>query len=294
MEKGQASSTAGDAAGARALHTLFESPVIFDDPYAIDFASPRYRKIASNPVLRFFVMRFIFSKIRPVAGQVLARARYAEDLLQEAVRSGMQQYVIVGAGYDSFALRNPDLDGRIKLYEIDHPDTQTSKLERLQALELRSPAMVEYVPVDFERETVADGLARSGFSPDQPAFFSWLGTVPYLTPEATENTLRAIAGYAATESQIVFDYMLPEHCIPQEEMRTTRALKRFTQQRGEPLIGELIPDDLGRLLKTLGWELLEDLDVNAQTQRYFADRSDGLRPWAASSFAHAKISGRAQ
>ncbi|MEM1112119.1 MAG: SAM-dependent methyltransferase [Pseudomonadota bacterium] len=287
MQKGKASTTAGDAAGARALHTLFEQPVILDDPFALDFASPNFRRIANNRLLRFFVMRFIFSKIRPVAGQVLARARYAEDLLHEAVAQGMAQYVIVGAGYDSFALRNPSLENQINIYEIDHPDTQASKRQKFEALGLETPDMVEYAPVDFEVETVADGLARSGFASDQPAFFSWLGTVPYLTRPATESTLSAIARFSAPGSRIVFDYLLPEYCIPQEELKTTKALKKFTEQRGEPLIGELVPQELPAFLESLGWRLEADLDVEAQAQRYFTDRDDGLRPWAASRFAYA-------
>ena len=289
MQKGQASSTAGDAAGARALHVLFESPVIFDDPYALDFASPRFQKIATNRLLRFFIMRFVFSRIRPVAGQVLARARYAEDLLRDAIDQGVEQYVIVGAGYDSFALRHPELEGKIRIYEIDHPDTQASKLQKLKTLGLATPSMVEYVPVDFESEAISDGLARSNFRTDAPAFFSWLGTVPYLSQEAVESTLRAIAGEAAPGSQIVFDYMLPEHRIPSGELRTTRALRRFTEQRGEPLIGEIDPAELPDLLARLGWTLQQDLGLEAQPQRYFQNRTDGLRPWAASNFAHAVI-----
>ena len=289
MEKGKASSTAGDAAGARALHTLFESPVVFDDPYALGFASPNYQKMANNRLLRFFVTTFVLNKIRPVAGQVLARARYAEDLLLEAIAQGMRQYVIIGAGYDSFALRNPQLDGELKIYEIDHPDTQASKREKLAELNLQPPSMVEYVPVDFEHETVADGLARSSFQPHAAGFFSWLGTVPYLTRSATENTLRALAQHSAPGSQIVFDYMLPEHLVPASEMRTTRALKKFTEYRGEPLIGEIDPAELAALLDNLGWQLLEDLEFDEQARRYFGNRSDGLRPWAASSFAHALV-----
>lgn len=288
MKQGKASTTAGDAAGARALHTLFEKPVIFDDPYALGFASPRFRKLADRPILRFFVMQFIFRKIRPVAGQVLARARYAEDLLDGALGSGVRQYVIIGAGYDSFALRRPNLAGHLKLFEIDHPDTQARKLEKISQLELKPPEMVEYVAVDFERETVAEGLARSGFRTDIPTFFSWLGTTAYLSREATEGTLRAIAQYAAPGSEIVFDYMLPDKAIPKSEIRTSRHLKKFTQQRGEPLIGEIDPVELEALLEGLDWELIEDLDGSEQEARYFSGRSDGLRPWAATNFAHAR------
>ena len=99
----------------------------------------------------------------------------------------------------------------------------------------------------------------------------------------TVDTLRAIAEYSAPGSQIVFDYMLPEQFIPPDEMRSTRALRKFTEQRGEPLIGEINPADLADLLDELGWDLLEDLDVGAQMQRYFVNRRDGLRPCAASS-----------
>jgi len=289
MNKGQASNGAADAAGARALHVLFEQPLVFDDPYALGFASPRFRNMADKPLLHFLIMHVLCRKMRPVSGQILARARYAEDLLDRALANGIQQYVIIGAGYDSFALRRPNLKSHLKLFELDHPLTQARKREKIAQLKLRPPEMVEYVALDFERESVAEGLARSGFNADTPAFFSWLGTVPYLTHEATAGTLSSVAQVAARGSEIVFDYMLPDSAIEKSERRNTQALKKFTQKRGELLISAMEPAELESCLDTLGWELLENINAQEQERRYFTGRRDGLRPWAASNFAHARV-----
>jgi methyltransferase (TIGR00027 family) len=293
MQKGQASRTAEIAAAVRAIHLLQDVPTVFDDPLALELTSPAWRRIAKSKPLRWILKHVVFRSQRPVAAQVLARSRYAEDLLEEAIAGGIGQYVVVGAGFDSFALRRRDLESSLRVFELDHPDTQRVKVERTLALGGELPANVEFVGIDFERQAVADGLTGSSYQPTLPAFFSWLGTTPYLSSAAILDTLRSIAVYAAPGSELVFDYLVPDEVLSASDRRVVQKLKRFTARRGEPLIGELHPSELETTLGSIGLELIENFSGADQMERYFAVRDDGLRPLPASYFAHARVPGGA-
>jgi methyltransferase (TIGR00027 family) len=290
MKKGTASRTAETAAAARALHYLYASPTIFADPFALEFTSQAWRRVVVARPLRWLVIDVLLRSLRPVGAQVIARSRYAEDLLDQAIAAGICQYVIVGAGFDSFVLRRRDLESRIRVFELDHPDTQQAKRSRLLTLSVDLPRNVELVGVDFERDTLADALARSSYESERPAFFSWLGTVPYLSNSATCDTLASIARLAATGSEVVFDYMVPEELLSGPDKQVVNTLKRFTARRGEPLLGVFDPDQLELVLRSVGLRLVENLSATQQEKRYFANRQDGLRPMQASYFAHARVS----
>jgi len=288
MKKGRPSRTAEVAAAMRARHCLYESPVIFQDPFALDFTGPTWRTIIVTRPLRWLVFERLLRALRPVGAQVVARSRYAEDVLERSIAAGVRQYVVVGAGFDSFALRRRDLESKLRIFELDHPDTQQAKRERLGRVGL--PGNLEFVAVDFERETVADALTRSTFEREQPAFFSWLGTTPYLSHSATRQTLAAIARFAATGSGLVFDYLIPDTLLLEPDRLTVEKLKRLTQRQGEPLVGALDPRELKEMLASVGFEFVENLTAVQQEQRYFANRRDGLRPGPASCFAHVRVS----
>ena len=293
MKEGRTSRTAEIAAATRASHFLYGSPTVFEDPFALGFTSSVWRKIILTKPLHWLMFDVILRSLRPVGAQVIGRARYAEDLLQHAITRGVCQYVIIGSGFDSFALRRPDLESTLQVFEVDHPDTQQAKRARLLALGTEVPKNLEFVGIDFEGETVADGLRRSRYQPDHPAFFSWLGTTPYLTNAATMSTLASIAESAATGSDVVFDYLVPEAVLSREEARIVERLKRFTARRGEPLVGEFDPIELKEVLRSIGLELLENLSGAEQEKRYFANRKDGMKPTSASYFAHTRVASRA-
>lgn len=238
--------------------------------------------------LRWLVFDWLLRALRPVGAQIVARSRYAEDVLERAVAAGVRQYVIVGAGFDSFALRRRDLESTLRVFELDHPDTQQAKRERLSRVGLTGN--LEFVAADLERETVADALSRSSFERERPAFFSWLGTTPYLSNSATRKTLASIGRFAATGSGVVFDYLVPDHLLLEPDKLTVEKLKQFTARQGEPLVGAFHPEELEAMLASAGFELVENLTAAQQEQRYFAHRRDGLRPMPASFFAHARVS----
>jgi methyltransferase (TIGR00027 family) len=206
---------------------------------------------------------------------VVARSRYAEDLLARAVAAGVRQYVVLGAGLDTFAHRNPYPD--LRLFEVDHPATQRWKRELLAAADLPEPPGLTYVPVDFEHQTLAAELLAAGFHAGIPAFFSWLGVVSYITLEAFRATLSFIAEQAAGTG-LVLDYEQPKAVLPRLEQ-----LARDSRSYRARLVGEhfklfFTPADIATELK--GFRDVDDLGTAELNARYFSDRTDRLRTMA--------------
>ncbi len=289
MEKGKPSRTAEFVAAVRAAHLLYDRPLLFEDPFAIQLTSATWRVICQNRLLHWLVMKRILGALRPFHGQILARSRYAEDHLDKAISAGVRQYVLIGAGLDSFVLRRQDVIPLLKVYELDHPATQMAKRERLAQLQIPMPTNLEFVPVDLERETIAEALARSSYSPASQAFFSWLGTTLYLTRDAVLGSLRSIARYAARGSELVLDYRISEELLSASARKTREKIRRFTARRAEPLKSTFDPRTLQQEVSPLGFEVAEHLPPEEQWTRYFAKRNDDLRPVASSSFLRLRI-----
>jgi methyltransferase (TIGR00027 family) len=206
---------------------------------------------------------------------VAARSRFAEDALAEAYAAGVRQYAILGAGLDTFAYERARSFEGLSIFEIDHPATQGWKQDRLREASIAVPDSVTYAPVDFERETLADGLTRAGFDFDKPAWFAWLGVTPYLTREAIVATLSFIASLK-TGSGVVFDYAER----PQgEEARYAgfRAMAARVAAIGEPFKSFFIPDDLAKMLHEIGFTHVRDFGADMINARYFQSRADGLK-----------------
>src|SRR5258706_12265395 len=185
MQERTFSRTAERVAIRRAAHQLLDQPRVLDDPLALRIiGSEAEEELRSNPK-----EDHAFS--RAFRAFMAARSRYTEDELAGAFAQGVRQYVVVGAGLDTFAYRNPH--SGLRVFEVDHPATQAWKRKQLQAADIAIPASLTFVPVDFERQTLEGGLAQRGFNPRAAAFFSWLGVTPYLPREACPSTLTFIA-----------------------------------------------------------------------------------------------------
>jgi methyltransferase (TIGR00027 family) len=236
MKHEQMSSTAEATAAMRAAYFLYHQPVIFKDPYALQLTSPTLRRVCQNRFFGWLLSRkFIFDSLRPITAQVVSRAKYTEEKLEQAVSKGISQYVIISAGLDSFCLRRPDFSTDLQIYEIVRPATQRIKQERLMEISSASPEGVEFLAVDLDKRTIAEALSGSSFLKDERAFFSWLGTVPYLPVEAVFNVLRGLASYAARGSEIVFDYSIPTDMWDPEEREALVRIMRIIERRGEAL-----------------------------------------------------------
>jgi len=267
MQEGKFSRTAQRVAIRRAAHQLLDEPKVLDDPLALRIiGSEAAAALRSDPK-----EHHAFS--RAFRAFMAARSRFAEDELARAVADRVTQYVILGAGLDTFAYRNPHPG--LRVFEIDHPATQAWKHEQLQSAGIAIPPSLTFVPVDFEHQTLANALARSGLNTNAPAFFSWLGVTPYLTREACMTTLHVIAKMPAG-SGVVFDFAIDPALLNPGQRQALDALSARVARYGEPFQLFFDPSKLQDELKTLGLhrtEFLQGAQINA---RYFKDRSDGL------------------
>jgi methyltransferase (TIGR00027 family) len=257
---------------SRAAHQIFDAPRVLDDPVALPIIGARdAQDVRSDP--RWFAARLA----RPLRAFVVARSRVAEDELAAAVRRGLRQYVILGAGLDTFAYRSPYPAAALRIFEVDHPVTQAWKRGRLAAAAIRVPEAVTFVPIDFEMQTLAAGLRAAGLQTAEPAFFSWLGVTMYLTPAAVMSTLHYVGTSAAPGSGIVFDYALPPAAVSAARRLLYRALMRRVAAVGEPWQAFFAPQALRAELAAVGFGHIEDLGAAELNARYFRERNDGLR-----------------
>ena len=290
MQNKRMSSTADFVAAMRAMHLLHHQPVIFNDPYALQLTSPALRRVCQKRFFRWFLGgKFISESLRPITAQVVSRAKYAEEKLEEAVCSGISQYVIISAGLDSFCLRRPDFSAGLQIYEIDHPATQQIKRRRLMEIFDSSPEGVEFLAVDLEKQTIADALSASSFLEEERAFFSWLGSVPYLSEDAVFKVLRDLTDFAARGSEIVFDYSIPINQWAPEERQALVRILRILECRGEALKSFFEPDTFSDDISRLGYHIFENISPVEMNKKFFLDRSDGLATHSVAYNIHAGI-----
>jgi len=271
MEEARASHTALRVAMRRAAHQLADEPKVLDDPIALKILGPRaLARLQGGEGTGDDRLS------RALRAFMAARSRYAEDELARAIAGGVAQYVVLGAGLDTFAYRNPHPENSLRVFEVDYPATQEWKRRQLEATEIAIPASVTFAPVDFERQTLAEGLRDAGFDREKPAFFSWLGVTMYLTDEAIDATLGFIASTPAGGG-IVFDYAVTRESLGLMERMALDALAKRVEAAGEPFRTFFDPKTLAERLKRIGFRSVEDLGMDQINERYFKDRADGLR-----------------
>jgi len=224
----------------------------------------------------------------PTYGGVVLRSRWAEDALTAAVGRGVGQYVLLGAGFDSFIVRQPGFAAALTIFEVDLPASQAMKRERLAASGAAVPANVRFVAADLGREALADVLDRGGFERTRPAFFSWLGVTIYLPREANLATLGGVARASAAGSEIAFTYV-DERALDAGRSDAMARLREGPASLGEPWLSGFDPRTLAGTLRAVGLELIEDLDGAALTARYCADRADGLSAGTVGHVARARV-----
>ena len=220
---------------------------------------------------------------------VVIRSRYTEDALREATKRGTRQYVLIGAGFDSFALRRPAFSEALEIFEVDHPATQAFKVQRIRECGISLPRSVHFVAADLAKEDLAAVLARTSFRSNEPAFFSWLGVTVYLTREANLSTLRAVACCGARGSELVFTY------VDQIEFASdgSRLLRdpnaTAAAMVGEPYVSGFDPKAIANDLRDIGLKLVEDLDGHEMSERYIRARANALQPPASLHIALARV-----
>jgi methyltransferase (TIGR00027 family) len=269
MREGVPSRTAFRVALRRAAHQVFDSPKVLDDPWAVPIVG------ASISEIRADAARHQSRLARSFRAFMVARSRYAEDQLEASVARGVRQYLILGAGLDTSGYRGVSASENLRVFEVDHPQTQAWKKERLQAASIPIPANLRFVSVDFERQNLQAELDAAGFVATQPAFVSWLGVVPYLTREAASHTF-AFLGHFPEGSGVAFDYGVAPSSLPFLDRIAIRALSRRVARAGEPFRLFLAPAELDEFLKEHGFRRIEQLSSKEINERYFRQRADGL------------------
>lgn len=272
--KTRASSTAVFAAAMRANHVLWCAEPLFVDDYALRMLPWWWRIGIGNRLLSSMVADGLLGVFRPLHTENVLRLRYGEDRLDEAIAEGVDQYVILGAGFDTFALRRRDLAERLRVFEADHPATQRAKRDRLGRLGEPAPPNLTFVPVDFETEALDSALATAGLRTDRPAFFSWLGVTYYLSLPAIAATLRRVAACAAPGSRLLLDYKLPAAALDAAQRKFADRLDRFVARLGEPMVSTFTAETLAEEAARVGGRRLDDVPPEEQARRYLAGRRD--------------------
>jgi methyltransferase (TIGR00027 family) len=267
MIKDQPSRTAHRVALRRAAHQLWDNPRVFDDPVALKIIGPDHASKLRQSVLDDGAME------RSLRAFIVARSRYAEDQLADACSRGVKQYVVLGAGLDTFAYRNPFRD--LRVFEVDHPATQEWKRQILASTGISIPVLLTYVPVDFEKEPLAQGLESAGFNAQEPAFFSWLGVTPYLSRETVLGTLQWLISICPRNA-VVFDYAVLRSSLSPIHRLGFDVLANRVAAAGEPFVGFFEPQEFGRELRQMGFAHIEDFGSAEINLRYFNQRRDGL------------------
>ena len=262
------SKTAVRSAAARALHREEPPPWVLDDHLALGLAGDEGVSITRS-------MRDELSaeNLHTFSRWTCVRARLAEDVVERAVAAGIRQYAILGAGLDSFAYRRSDLLGRLRVFEVDHPASQAWKRERLAELGVSLPANLRFTPVDFETQTLRDGLLAAGFDFTAGAVFSWIGVTMYLTLAAIETTLETVAA-CPPDSRIVLTYNLPLSALEGQGRAIGSRMSRSAGEVGEPWLSFFTPAEAEALLRRYGYGEVSHFGPAEAIRTYFADRPD--------------------
>lgn len=268
----------------RAAHQLLDDPKVFDDPIALRIIGKE-----SSSALQADPRQFETTRLSPyLRAFVAARSRYAEDELALGLRRGVRQYVILGAGLDTFAYRNSYPKGVLHVLEVDNPATQAGKRARLGEIGITLPGNLTFAPVDFEAQTLLEGLQDAGYDPGKGTFFSWLGVAEYLTTDAVMAALRFIAA-APPGSGVVFDYMISPSLLTPAQRSRFDALARRVESAGEPWKAFFDPEVLMRDLRAMGFRSAEDKGPEEINALYFQNRKDGLRVGTLSHLMNAQV-----
>ena len=281
--------TASGVAAARTVHRLYDSPVIFEDDAAIHLLSSAERYLCQSKFIYKLILERSITEFRPFIFHSFSCQRYAEEQLPRAIRQHKKQYVILGAGFDSFALRRQDLKSTLRIFEVDHPQSQEFKRKRIAKSSYSAPENLEFVPVDFELETVLDGLKRSRFDFSQPAFCSWMGTVMYLTEDAVLATLEAMASLTPG-SELIFNYASPHDSLSDADREMVQDLETTLRRGSAPINATFVPAAIAKTVSELGFDIRAHLSSRDLDERYLAGW-EGLQTIPFGHLLHLQVSG---
>ena len=271
------SSTFNGAAVRRAVHVRYERPPVLDDDWAVKLIDRKSRLLVRIPPLyrKFLAPQQLRSK--SLFAYSISNLRLAEELVEDALAAGIDQYLLLGAGLDSFGVRRADLADRLRVYELDHPTPQAVKRERILRARGSIPTHLELVPIDFETTTIAEALASSSHDPTKPSTMSWLNTIAYLTVDATVASLRGLGAVGAPGSRLIFNYP-PNAPLTPEAQASLDAVRSSVARKGEPFRSTYDPAEMEQHVAAAGFAVEQHLTEADLDRRFFTNRTDDLRP----------------
>ncbi len=303
MDSGRPSITALVTAFCRAYHYAHDNPKIFEDYLAGQlFTEEEYRFFNQNLAGLLKIVNPNMAATNPSQENALAcvmqtyngpitlsRSRYTEDCLEQAVKRGIHQYIILGAGLDTFAFRRPDLLKQIQVFEVDHPATQEIKHQRLGKLGIKYPEQLHFIPFDFLSKNFNKSLLGPNYDAQKPSFVSWLGVTYYLTRDVVFATLNSIIKIISKGSTVVFDYMDQEAFNPEKASKRIQLMQTIVAQSGEPIQVGFNQIELEEKLRELGYTLVENLNPAEIEKLYFQNRMDAYHAFEHVHFAKAVV-----
>ena len=271
MKQNNPSLTAYKVAMMRAVHQVLDIPKVFDDPIALSIIGTQGASDIRAKSRKFKTK--LHTYLRAI---VVARSRFVEDELAVAIKRGVRQYVILGAGLDTFACRNPYSVKDLRVFEVDHPATQQWKCQQLDAIDIRKPETLAFVPIDFESQSLVDELLKAGFRTEEPTLFSCLGVTMYLIRETMMATMEQISSSTPSGSEIVFDYVVPPSSQNLLRRLVFRMLSNKVGKTGESWKSFFDPVSLVMDLKAIGFTQVEDIGPEEINALFFKGRADNL------------------
>lgn len=263
----------------RALHLQVDAkPYVLADEIGLKLIAPP-ADWQQRPDMKF---------TKRLRASIIARARFIEDLIIEESKQGTGQYVILGAGLDTFAQRRPDIASKLQLYEIDQPDTLTWKQQRLIELGFGTPEYLHFVPVNFETSSWWDQLLKAGFDTRKPAVVACTGVSLYLTKEAIAATLNQIAAFAPG-SKLAMTFYLPIELMDEEDKPLQEMSEKGARASGTPFVSFFAPNEILDLAREAGFKEAKTISTKDMEQFYFMDRTDNLLPASGEVFLLATI-----
>jgi methyltransferase (TIGR00027 family) len=278
MKHGKASMTAMGAAAFRAVESMKnEDQRVCFDPYAEFFLSPPLRKISKSSFLTRIAIFYLNVKLPGIYNEIVSRTRYIDDRVIKSIDDGMTQLVIMGAGYDTRAHRIRQVKQKMRVFEIDHPDTQRLKIKRIDQLFNGKSDHVVYVPVDFERQTIRERLAECGYDSSQKTLFIWEGVTMYISPDAVDETLAFVAGHSAEGSGIIFNYCFQSVVDGSCTLFGAEKFRKYVMKKEEPILFGIETGMTETFLKQRGFARVIDADGKGLAEKYFTGPNKGRR-----------------
>ena len=265
MDASKPSKIADLVAAARAAHMIRFNPRVFEDEFAYQMCGDFWRRILGSKFLTWLMVDVMLRDIAPLAPLVPARARYCEDIVDQLVREGVDQYVIIGAGHDSFAMRRTDLCDSLTVFELDQPGTQNEKRQRMARFNIDEPKNVQYISADLNEDELFTVLEQNGFQIAKRSIFSWFGVVYYLTSETVQETLANVASNAARGSELVFDFRIPLSNVPPKWQVAHTKIASYVAKKGEPFLSEFSTDAMRAAVLSSG---MAEADIPSEEELF--------------------------